>query len=193
MGTGVWTRVALAVGVICLCSHTAIAEEGKVDYARDGGYVSFGALYAIPDAGLDAGTTFGNDIDDSWGFDSRVGYRMHPNVGWDMQFQYYNQFTGRTDGVRVAKFNGQSFTTNIKLNFLTGRIQPYFTGGIGFLRFETDKVTMDFAGRIAGGVDAYLTGNVVLYAEASYLLAINRLADFRLIPTVLGIQYRFGD
>jgi len=192
MGTGVLMRVALAVGVLCLCSHTAIAEEGKVDYARNGGYVSLGALYAIPDAGSDVADKFGTDIADSWGFDSRLGYRVHPNVGWDLQFQYYNQFTGRTDGVKVAKFNGQSFSANIKVNVLRGRIQPYFAGGIGFLRFESNRTTLDFAGRIAGGVDAYLTGNVVAYAEASSILPADTLDGFRLAPFVLGLQYRFA-
>jgi opacity protein-like surface antigen len=188
--------VAVMLGIVGLWASAAVAEPPPPDYARDGLYLATGALYAAEDINIGANADLppflkGN-IGSSWGFDARAGYRFHPHFAWDAQFQYMNDFTSSVGGVDIQRIDAQALSLNLKANALTGRIQPYFLGGIGFLRLHGASVFNEFAGRIAGGIDGYINENVVLYAEAGYIMPNADLADFRLIPVSFGVQYRFG-
>ncbi len=188
--------VAVTLGIVGLWASAAGAEPPPPDYARDGFYLATGALYAAEDISTDSSSDLPPflkaDIGDSWGFDFRAGYRFHPHFAWDAQFQYMNDFTSSVGGVDIQSTDAQAFSVNLKANVLTGRIQPYVLGGIGFLRLHGASVFSEFAGRIAGGLDGYITENVVLYAEAGWILPNADLADFKLIPVSFGVQYRFG-
>jgi opacity protein-like surface antigen len=196
MRTRLRLGVAVALGIVGLWASAAIAEEESApDYARDGFYLAAGALYAGDDIDVSQSAEvkpwLKGDIGSSWGFDFRGGYRFHPHFAFDFQFQYMNEFTSSVGGTDIQRIDGEALSVNLKANALTGRIQPYFLGGIGFLRLHGDGVFSEFAGRIAAGVDGYITENVVLYAEAGYLIPNADLFDFRVIPVSFGVQYRF--
>lgn len=190
------------------------------DYARRGLYAGVGGAYVIeqfdlPDATirLPESPIFHFDVDggDSWGAEARVGYRLHPNLAAEGQLQYYDNF-----GIDVIEpsdaspsdflaLNGLSLMVNVKGYPFTGRIQPYGLVGLGLLWLHThsprtvhddletgfDKNEVGFAGRIGVGIDGYLTQNLLLNVETSYLLPTGDLSDFRMVPISLGVQYRF--
>ena len=114
----------------------------------------------------------------------------------EAQFQYYDDFTVDGNGGPDANINAQSFSANLKGYPLTGRFQPYGLAGFGFLRTATDsrgteRVEVEFIGRFGGGVDTYITPNVLMYVEGTYLIPKAELKDFNIVPLAFGVQYRF--
>ena len=49
----------------------------------------------------------------------------------------------------------------------------------------------NFAMRFGGGIDLYATKNVVVSAQADYLLPFGSLDGFDFLSIGLGLQYRF--
>ena len=49
----------------------------------------------------------------------------------------------------------------------------------------------EFIGRFGGGVDTYITPNVLMYVEGTYLIPKAELKDFNIVPLAFGVQYRF--
>jgi opacity protein-like surface antigen len=111
-------------------------------------------------------------------------------------------------------------TTNVKGHLMTGRYQPFVLGGLGFMRMETkardvtpsaDATTevcqppltdpcraphasdrrVEIALRLGGGLDFYLTENVVITAEGSYLMPTGKLDGLDYYTFAVGLQYRF--
>ncbi len=183
--------------------------------------------------------TFGlSDIDDdTFGVMGRGGYRCHPHVSAEMQFEWLDDFNGllaetsldnTNDTLRNFSLSLETFvfTANMKGHLLTGRFQPFVLGGIGFMRMEsksrditpnatarTDVCPADtddppdpnppcwaaqaserqvnVALRIGGGIDFYLTENIVMSAEGSYLMPTGRLDNMDYYSIGVGLQYRF--
>jgi opacity protein-like surface antigen len=204
--------------ILCAASQVSGETDG---YARRSLYAGVGGAYVIeqfdlPDATLTAPESpiFHYDVDggDSWGAEARVGYRFHPNLAAEGQLQYYDNF-----GIDVAEpadaspsrefftLNGLSLMGNVKGYPFTGRVQPYGLVGLGLLwlhaqpprtvydDLETgfDKDEVGFAGRIGVGIDGYVTQNLLLNVEASYVLPTGGISEFRIVPISLGVQYRF--
>lgn len=153
---------------------------------------------------------------DSWGAEARVGYRIHPNVATEGQLQYYDNFAidvahdGRPMSPlrKALTLNGLSLMANVKGYPFTGRVQPYALGGLGllwlhaqgsrppsddffYMRAGFEDNDVQFAGRIGGGIDGYITRNLLLNVEVSFVLPTGNLHDFRMVPISLGVQYRF--
>ena len=192
---GRWIVSAVALTGVVTMASMSWADEAQPDYARRGIYVGMGPVYAFEDADLPSVPGFDLSLDDSWGFDARTGYRWR-YAAWEAQFQYYDDFTLDADPGSKANINAQSFSTNLKGYPLTGRIQPYGLAGFGFLRTSTDaqgtnRVEVEFIGRFGGGVDTYITPNVLMYVEGTYLIPKAELKDFNIVPLAFGVQYRF--
>ena len=182
------------------------------DFDRPRLYIGLGPLWAMENfddhratvrTGGGALTSVeATDADDTWGADARVGYRVHPHLAIEGQGQYYGDFhlrgvvPGATSASDVAKLEGLSFTTNVKIFPITGRVQPYFLLGGGFLwaRFHdaarsTESLT--FAGRGGVGADFYIDENFAVNIEGTYLAPTDELQDFRLAGITGGIQFHF--
>lgn len=170
---------------------------------------------------------------DAFGATGRGGYRCHPRVSAELQFERLENFgvsileTGMQPGNDILrKFDLELetlvLTSNAKAHLLTGRYQPFVLAGIGFMRMEskfydvTSGVPMDptrpescddaparclasnqtdrtvrLAFRFGGGLDFYLTEQVVVVAEGSYLMPTGKLDDLAYYSFSLGLQYRF--
>jgi opacity protein-like surface antigen len=205
----IWASVLALVAVSL--AVPAAGEDGG--YARRGLYVGAGGAYVLEQFDLPSATVSSGgappvhlDVDsgDSWGAEARVGYRFHPNVAAEGQLQYYDEFgldlhVSPGSSGQVATLDGMSLMGNVKGYPLTGRVQPYVLGGLGLLWLQLEDAVgagltdneVGFAGHVGVGVDAYLTDNLLLNLEASYLLPAGDLNDFRMIPISLGMQYRF--
>jgi hypothetical protein len=55
-----------------------------------------------------------------------------------------------------------------------------------------DRDEGNFAGRLGGGIDVYLTGNWVLTADAIYTIGSGDVSDFPYLSIGWGFAYRFG-
>jgi opacity protein-like surface antigen len=171
-----------------------------------------------------------SDVDsDTFGFNGRVGYRCHPYISTELQYEWLNDFDGginettgfnpwpsaANDVPRNFEFELESLvlTTNVKGHLLTGRYQPFVLAGLGFMRMEskahdvTSKDALDAAGRdraarvrdtrvevamrFGGGLDIYLTENILVSAEGSYLIPTGKLDGMDYYVFGLGLQYRF--
>ncbi len=99
-------------------------------------------------------------------------------------------------------------TTNVKGHLLTGRYQPFVLLGVGFMRMENKAYdisdvfvwerapqlrerTVNVAFRYGAGLDFYLTRNVVVSAEGSYLMPTGKLDGLDYYQFGVGLQYRF--
>jgi opacity protein-like surface antigen len=214
----VWAALLGVFGMLQV--STVWAQD---DYDRQGAYVGVGFAYGLSNFGLgdveDAvsgivGRPVELSAGDAPGFDIRGGYRLHPHIAVEGQFQYFTSFSMNIDRVgdlnvneKFADLDTFAFGANVKGYALTGRIQPYGLLGIGMMLAtlnpraegvdsETDVV---FGARFGAGADFYLTDNILLVAEVSYLLPTS---DYKfggegpgvngaIIPVVVGAQYRF--
>jgi opacity protein-like surface antigen len=208
----VWQRrVVLGLVVVSgmlLWSVGAHAAE-DVDHARTGLYAGVGFIYApavFDTSGAEAalsgrtrrlGTTISDD--NSFGLDARVGYRVHPNLAAEADYQFVPGFSLERRGVgTVADVTTHTFTLNGKVFVLTDTLQPYVVGGIGFLHTDTDPAVAGFAGdgtgfagRAGVGADYYLRPHLVINLEFSAVLPMAPIEDARFLPLVFGAQYRF--
>ena len=94
-------------------------------------------------------------------------------------------------------------TGNIKGYVLTGKYQPYLLAGVGVMTakvklknsmglglFESERFT-DFAARFGGGIDIYMTENIVFTLETDYVLPTGDVEDLDYVSIGWGFQYRF--
>ena len=103
------------------------------------------------------------------------------------------------DGLgKIAEIQTWALTGNAKVFVLTGRTQPYALIGIGVLEAELEFVgaglsqtESGFAVRFGGGLDFYITENVVASAGVDYVLPTGDVEDLDYVSFGAGIQYRF--
>ncbi len=191
-------RLCLGLTLIAMIGIPARvqAEEAEDDYGRSGFYLG---------AGLGLGfeqfeDTGGLDIDTGIGVDVWAGYRMIPNVAAELQLEYIDRLDSSFGGVEFEG-NVLTFTGNLKVYLTTGRVQPFAVVGIGFLRLEVEALGVsesetDFAARLGGGVDFYISPNLSLGATASYVVTVSSPSQvdndgLDYVSLVLGVQYRF--
>jgi opacity protein-like surface antigen len=180
------------------------AVRGQRDFHRNGFYVGVGGAYAlqnfdVSDEERNADTSI--DASDAWGADIRGGYRFHPNLAVEVEAEYFSQFEfDDAKGLTRARADSLAITGNGKFFFLTQRFQPYVLAGAGMLYTNSERGEFlvphnreryEFAGRVGLGLDFYLFDDVVLNAEATYLMPAGSLDDYPMACFVLGAQYRF--
>ncbi len=184
------SRLSIAFALLA-ASQPALAED---DYGRPGFYLGAGAM-GVEYTDLDE-QQFVDDVDTTWAVDAFAGYRINRWIAAEVELELAPD--GEFEGLgRDADLLTLAGTANLKLIPLAGRIQPYVFFGPGFLYVEVDTPfgdddDTDFAARFGGGVDVYLTRNVVVYARSSYLYPpVDDLDDFDYVSFGGGLQYRF--
>jgi len=103
---------------------------------------------------------------------------------------------------------------NTKLFLRKERIQPYVLGGLGVMRVDEQSVRelvslggvaqtpqyvdsssfrdVDITARIGGGIDVYVTKNLVFTLEGSYVRPTGRAEPYDYVSAGAGIQWRFS-
>jgi opacity protein-like surface antigen len=191
-------------------TSTAAETTSPQDLSRSGAYLGVGPAYVVSDFNLPGRVSADNGV----GLDARGGYRLLPNLAAELDLQYATRFDihqGQNHS-KVGTVDTLVVTANAKGYPLSGwqlscsgglcvlakeRVQPYGVVGIGLLRSsETDTPGVSIAGgetvfasRFGGGVDVYVTANVVLNVEGTYVLAAHGGRD--VTPIVFALQYRF--
>jgi len=184
--------LASCVGLVCLLGSPVRAQEAAEpaeDFGRDSLYGGLGLIYGVANFNNNKFLP-GSDSSNTLGMDVRAGYRFHPNLAAEANFQWLNNFEFKKDGTKVES-SPRTFTANIKGYPLTGRFQPYGVGGIGILYERTtgrDNL-QEFMGRVGLGLDVFVTNNIVANIEFAYGLPIGDLDEYHYFPIVFGIQY----
>ncbi len=184
--------LGLVATVLCVATLSfagvalaAEAEEKAPDYVRDGWYLGGQWNMGFPHGGA---------VDASQGLSAYVGWRFLKYWGMDFQYEWQNGFV--TPG--ISDTNAHVITLNTRAYLPFGRFQPFVLAGVGLFQttirdgagVTTDSLG-DFAGRLGGGIDFYLTRNWVLEGSATYVLPAGDQNDQRYLSLGAGLQYRF--
>ena len=174
------------------------------DYARNGFYAGasvLGGTYTkIEDELEDALPGADIDVDTGIAFDVYAGYRLHPNFAIEAEFEMIPEVDVDLGGFGTfAELESWTLTGNMKVFVLTGRAQPFVKVGFGAIRAEVDDTVglgisesdSGFASRFGGGLDFYITENIVASAGVDYLLPAGDVEDLEYVSYGGGIQYRF--
>jgi hypothetical protein len=190
----------------------AHAEGGPASgdaYDRTGFHVGLGGVYAFEEFGYDidnlgVGVAFeGNfnpGFDDSAGIDVLLGYRVHPGVDVEFQYEWLEGFDS-TRGDPPLEIDTHLVVFNARGFLLTGRWQPYGLVGAGVLIANTEIVHSSFKKpfdtdvgpvfRFGGGLDFYATPHWVIGLDGAYLLAIADVKHADHGTLALKFRYRF--
>jgi opacity protein-like surface antigen len=144
------------------------------------------------------------------GLQARAGYRFHPRVAVEYQFEW---ITDADIDVQAVPFGDDAFqierwtsTANAKLYLATESVQPFLLVGLGVLTVEIDGSPVevapgefvglsvdetDFAARFGGGIEIYATEHIVIDLNSSYVLPTGNLDDYDYWSVGWGFQYRF--
>jgi opacity protein-like surface antigen len=173
-------------------------QDTPVDYARMGCYLGLSGTVAldieledrIEEVGLNG------DVDQSPGLHTRLGCRFMERLSGELHFEYLDGFDVSVDGVD-GHLDMWSLTADFKVYLLTGRTQPFVTLGFGYLDFDGSYAGMktegwDFVVRYGGGLDFYLTENIVLDIDATVAHLTDEENDgLGYVAIGWGFQYRF--
>ena len=181
--------------VLVLFLQPAAAWSQREDFGRPGTYFGVNFVYAVED--------FDNsgrvDVDDAPGFNLLLGQRLNANFTVDVQWEYIDDFEFDLDNSDLdGEIEIHMLSLNGRLYLTTTRVQPFVKAGFGFMHADAragifgDVGDDDaFAVRGGGGLDFYLTENVVISAGAEYVVPTSDLEDFRYVSVQGGLQYRF--
>jgi opacity protein-like surface antigen len=203
---GIHAHRTLLLGVAVLWLYTGpvrAQEEGDdgEDFAREGIYIGAAGSFAHPTQledklGKKLGGSF--SVDDSLGFHARVGYRLSPHLAFEVHSEWLAGFEASTASGN-ADFEVLTITGDFKVYPLTGRWQPYVVAGAGGLIADVVQQSglglsgdnNDFAARFGIGLDYYVTRNIALGLDASYVLPVEDVSEFDYFSLGWGLLYRF--
>ena len=163
--------------------------EPPVSYAKVGPY----GIIAGTLAADDFHDRLGGGVDNSLGFNLRGGYRWHPNLAAELEYEWLDEFKGRSgSGVDVE---GWALMLNGKAFLGSGRVAPFLIAGIGIIHGENSGAADDidkteFGVKGGGGLEIYLTQNVALNTEVTYNFATEKLDDFKYTSFTWGVMFR---
>ncbi len=199
----------MTMALVCF-SSLARAQE---DYSRDGCYLGLAGTVAFLLSGEDLlerhFTGLSADVDESLGLHARVGCRGKWGGG-EVHFEWLEGFDAKLDGLAIGKADGWALTLDLKLYPLAGlegrlpalarRFQPFATVGFGYLTLDTFDEEWDFAVRFGGGLELYVTRNVAINVDATYVLPVSDSLcavadcegdDLDYLSVGWGLLYRF--
>lgn len=215
MRHGTWAlRIAALAGLATAVAALPVWAQDEDDeeeiswYANSGPYLVGAVIYGFPteegeieDLVEDevGAPSSARDVQGSFGFDARLGYRIDPRGAIEGQFEWLRSFDARADtpgGTVDAEARFISATGNGKVFLLTDRVQPYLLAGVGYgwsrLHLPGNDDRDDgFVARAGAGVDVYGTRMVALNLEASYLLATGGVEEFDHVSIGAGLTLRF--
>lgn len=192
---GASPAILLALGFL-FAAGSAVADT---EYTRRGGYIGLSGVYAVDASAI---TEF---TENSMGISGIAGYRFTPNIALEGQFEWLDGFDVAAAGIDIGRLESWTLTGNLKGLLMTGRIQPFGLLGMGVMRtrFVTESglpVPFDglinvtrsgFAMRFGGGIEFYVTRNIVVSLDGSYVLPTGNLQDLDYGSFGFGAQWRF--
>ncbi|MBW2274181.1 MAG: porin family protein [Deltaproteobacteria bacterium] len=199
---------ALSLAIALTFSSAALAqdddEESGPDFARPGPYVTAGFNASFLDwntvQNLADAQKLKYSIDPSYGFTAGVGYRLSPRLAVEAQVDYGFDTDIEVDDSKSGEMKSWATTFDFKGYLLTGPFQPFGVVGLGAAYVkgaagvDTATPTIDETGfviRFGGGLDSYITENIAIFVDGSWILMTGRLSDVDYATVGAGLMYRF--
>lgn len=211
-------RGGLAALVLVCVAAPAFADED--DYSRDGCYVGAGAAWVTPNQFASAEREFQDvtgvrpDVDPSVSYQGRVGCRgrwfgVEGHIEWIDGFDFKANGTDKRSAGNPLippaiaideEISGWLASGNLRFYPFTGFFQPFVNVGLGYLAFDweggvDDRLgadDWDFAARLGGGLELYMTRNVALDLDLMYVIPTSHTLDgFDYLSLSGGLLYRF--
>ncbi len=205
-------RIIVLTTLISLC----LANNANAgDYADSGSYVFLGGLTAFENFSNKSGSS----LDDSLGFDIRVGYRFIDYFAAEVSGNFNSGFDGKVaneGGIGIVSSEGGNITVNVRGIYPFGRFEPYALVGIGGMwsnvmtgtgstgSFCADGYggwwcdgnsvagkTGAFISKFGTGADFWVTDNFAISMDAAYLLTTGALKDQNSIKLGWAARFRF--
>jgi len=214
------TFASLLAMVVLTIASGAVAQEpddadddaGNGDpYMRERAYGGIGGQWSNPNFSIPLLTA-----NETRGINARLGYRPHPNVAFDLVFDYNTPFKLDIPGAflvpglspymtsrfQVGEVITYLITGNVRIFPLStvpgmpGRIQPYLSAGLGPHIIDRDilfkrATIVPVATRLGGGVDVYATPHFAVSLDAAYVLNIHQALDTRYWMFGGNVQYHW--
>jgi len=188
--------------VAVLAALAAAPAARAQDYVRNGWYAGARGVYTQENFDVNG------KAEDDFGFNLFAGYRLFKGLASDFEFEYIDAIpvSGSPAG---PNFDVRTF--NLSWNFRAyplawafepasplQRVQPYLAAGVSnqWVQLQRlpsgDRDEGNFAGRLGGGLDFYLTESLVLTSNAIYTIGAGDVSDFPYLSIGWGFAYRFG-
>ena len=191
-------------------------DEDSAVYSAPMKYVSFGFLLGLEDFDRHIGDK--NDdkkgflrdvrnIEDEplAGFQFKFGTRSMEYVAYEFEFDFVTNINFDADKKNGSHtfVNAQAYiaTFNVKIfpfhdlteTILNGRLQPYVVGGAGGMAADGTSIDTPLGLVLRGGAGAefYLTQNMAVHADATYVNPLQQVKGLNMWQFVAGISYHF--
>jgi len=181
-------------------------EEPETIWGQVGFYGSLGGTYAAEDLKnikSDIKTELNGDtvdFENSGGFNMRAGYRWHPRLAAELEYEWLDSFKlTNTTQARAKLDNIWSLTVNGKAFLSTGRFEPYLLFGLGYYRVGSTSErhvrshlpdTGDFGMKAGGGIEFYVLEHLAIDSEITYNFGESDLAELRYTSFTWNLMYR---
>jgi len=185
-------RLRILIGLLAAVGLTSVANA-QDQYSAAGPYVQLAGSYALCSLNKTngGGGDCRDDFDSSLGLNARVGFRFNRFISVEGQIEWISGFDaksgviqGNDKGVTEASVEAVTYTINARFYPIEGRIQPYAIAGIGGenVWLNTNVLNSDtftsFVGRFGAGLDIYLTSQLALTGEFTYVAATEAKATY---------------
>jgi opacity protein-like surface antigen len=181
----------LASIVLGLAAQPARADEEE--YAREGSYLGLGGIFALEDA--DPSDSW-SGTDDTGGLAFVIGYRMVPQMSWELGGSWLHEFTNDVTGdeaVGTITLAVKLYLAEIlEMPLLGGRLQPYAIGRGGMM-VGTVGSDGEIGGTYSGGlgVEYYVNPNWAIDTNVQYNGSQGAYDGLDFVGFTLGAIYRF--
>jgi opacity protein-like surface antigen len=203
-----WIRfLSAVVFAALLCAPSARAEQDE-PFTRSAPYLEVGGVYAFD---MDFANSIRKELDSagagfigvetggSGGFNVRGGYRINRYVAAELQVEYLVNFDTEVEVFGDLEHHILTSTANIKAGYPFDRVQPFLIFGAGLVwvdmkdhtPLDTSRSDFDFGIRGGLGVDVFVTEDIAVGLEGTYVLPVDRLSNFDYLSLALGIRYYF--
>ena len=173
----------------------ATAAGAQSDFGRNGVYAGLAGSLGVYVSEDDIG---GNtDIDPAVGLNARLGYRLHPHVAAEGEFEWLSEADVEVGGSNAGTIEAWTFMAGLKVFALPDRLQPYLGLALGGMVAEAESGPLDntessFALRVGGGLDVYITRNIYGNFGISYVIPTDDMLDeLDYVSFGWGLGYRF--
>jgi opacity protein-like surface antigen len=189
-------RVMMAAALLLALPAWAADDEGGggASASEEKGesrlYVAAGGVWAL--AAFDIPAVQGQQ--DTFGVDARVGYRLHPHLALEAQYQWAARYQITSGlGEHLNNVETHAGTGNAKVIIFNGPFQPYVLLGVGIINasLQHGRDRTEGTLRVGGGAQLFFTEHVGLYGEITYLKPFTALNDLNAVPIAFGGVYRF--
>lgn len=189
-----------APGSAYVCPGPKPAEEEVPQRAAEpklGPYIGIGASYALEnfdDVDI-GGISMNPNLDDTWGFNARIGYQSTPMWAFELEYVYI-PFEDT-----IIELDVQTLMAVAKLSpSVQFPVKPFLALGLGWMDGSADVTggagttsvdDSDFAGKIGIGVDWYPVPAFSIGVEADYVSGFGDVDEIAYTNLMLGVAYHW--